>query len=748
MPRFVSVTPTYSPFSLDEMLKIPMIYDANFREIENKYNELQDKTALLRLYAKNNPEIAAALENYDNGIQSIANAIEANTWNRDMSIQGNRMRSLYRNNIIPLASAVQQYENFMQNYLKDMDGTEIGERPTIKWFMEHPGEAPETIHGSAIQAQLAKAISNYALTRQIDISNTNNWKRVLGGQYLAGYTGAGYTDEEIADYFNNPANPNYAPITTIVNNFKHNIGYHKMTPERQAEADAYINSAIQMGMTGNRKMERIANKNYRSGSSSSSGADPLQKAIDEMMNLAGQSNQQSYGGYLYQKGGKLNQEGNQQKTLTQEEITILQNMPNDERARIAALPTNAEKAGAMRMYLMSQTSPQLKTVQQKLKNPFAYKANLENEMLKNDFNTRAASAQQEYWKKVVAGLPYTSTKGLNKLQRKELEDYINAARSQYVTTFQNPVSGIALDRGTEDISNEVEEEKSLIGNARSLQQNLIYFQIRNDLQKGNLAQREEKAKKYLEKLGLESYPIKTGPAPVSENEDSDLYKNLKAVNKVVGEHITNHINTYGTQGLRLTAAGLYEVNIPRTNITTGSPDYYAEHNLNRKNTRYTLASRSSNSDVLDVIQTNMDQAISLGYKPTGKDKYVQRKSDGNVSIQRVDITATDLINRQIRVYDEKNKRHDISLETLNSDRIMSSYNTWVDRLARRYNLTRYTQKQVLTYLNNVGILGEEMNDFVLELQWLLGTTKDTPMPTESQVLKQVTGYAPTSEDEE
>lgn len=265
MARFLNITPTYNPFTMDEMLKVPLLYDANFREVEKQYDELQDKAALLRLYAKDSPEIKAAIDKYDANIQSISNAIASGKYDSNMANQARAMRETYRKDIIPMSVAAQQYENFMQSYLKDMDGTEIGEKPSIKWFMEHPGSTPEVIHGSAIQNQLAKLIGTYASTRQIDVTNPNNWTPIMGGQYLAGWSGAGYTNKEIADYLNNPTNSNYSNINNIVNNFKQNIGYDKMTPEQKVSADSYINTAIQIGMAGNRKYERVQNRGYKSG---------------------------------------------------------------------------------------------------------------------------------------------------------------------------------------------------------------------------------------------------------------------------------------------------------------------------------------------------------------------------------------------------------------------------------------------------------------------------------------------------
>ena len=153
MARFLNVNSTYNPFTMDEMLKIPLLYDTNFREVEKQYDELQDKAAILRLYAKDSPEIQAAIEAYDNSMNAVSNAISSGTFNANMASQARAMRDIYRMNIIPMSTAVQQYENYMQNYLKTMDGTEIGEKPTVKWFMEHPGSTPEVIHGSAIQNQ-------------------------------------------------------------------------------------------------------------------------------------------------------------------------------------------------------------------------------------------------------------------------------------------------------------------------------------------------------------------------------------------------------------------------------------------------------------------------------------------------------------------------------------------------------------------------------------------------------------------
>lgn len=292
MARFLNITPTYNPFTMDEMLKVPLLYDANFREVEKQYDELQDKAALLRLYAKDSPEIKAAIDKYDANMQSISDAIASGKYDNTMSNQARAMRETYRKDIIPMSVAAQQYENFMQSYLKDMDGTEIGEKPSIKWFMEHPGSTPEVIHGSAIQNQLAKLIGTYASTRQIDVTNPNNWTPIIGGQYLAGWSGAGYTNEEIADYLNNPTNSNYSTINNIVNNFKQNISYNKMTPEQKASADSYINTAIQIGMAGNRKYERVQNRGYKSGASSD-GSDGLTWNFNK-------------GGYLFQDGGEVN----------------------------------------------------------------------------------------------------------------------------------------------------------------------------------------------------------------------------------------------------------------------------------------------------------------------------------------------------------------------------------------------------------------------------------------------------------
>lgn len=288
MARFLNINPTYNPFTMDEMLKIPMLYDANFREAEKQYNDLQDKTALLRLYAKDNPEINAALDNYDKSMQSVANSIASGVWDSDMANQARLMRNLYRDNIIPIATAIQQYESFMPNYLKNINGTEIGEKPSVKWFMEHPGSVPEVIQGSSVQEGLAKLIGQYAVTRQ----NTTKSTPILGGQYFEVYSGNGYDPEEIAEYLNNPTNAKYSDINSLVNTYKQNLGYDKMTPEKQAQINAYINTAIQIGMLGNRKVDRIQNRGYRVGGTGGSSDDLIMPFQD--------------GGHLYQDGANIN----------------------------------------------------------------------------------------------------------------------------------------------------------------------------------------------------------------------------------------------------------------------------------------------------------------------------------------------------------------------------------------------------------------------------------------------------------
>mgnify|MGYP006923310276 CR=1 FL=1 len=43
MARFLNINATYNPLTMDEMLKVPLLYDAAYKEAEKNIDEYNDK---------------------------------------------------------------------------------------------------------------------------------------------------------------------------------------------------------------------------------------------------------------------------------------------------------------------------------------------------------------------------------------------------------------------------------------------------------------------------------------------------------------------------------------------------------------------------------------------------------------------------------------------------------------------------------------------------------------------------------
>lgn len=177
MPQVLSTTPTFDPFSLDEIMKVPLMIKQEQDKIVEDYNKEADKIQQLRNIAALHPEVQPMIDEYDDSINTLAEAVQDGDIG-DMRGVLQRARQGYRD-----LSKIKDYADIWSERMN----------PLIKKAAENPGAffVDNNYSLSTIMNDPA------AMPRTIDLDAIRNRLVFKGGAYtkdLAGYKRSGAFD--------------------------------------------------------------------------------------------------------------------------------------------------------------------------------------------------------------------------------------------------------------------------------------------------------------------------------------------------------------------------------------------------------------------------------------------------------------------------------------------------------------------------------------------------------------------------
>ena len=206
MARFLNISPTYNPFTMDEMLKIPLLYDAAYKDEEKRFEKLSEDAASYEQYARAYPDSEASKQ-YLNYIEELNKASE-DFYNNGLN-NSNRtiLSNLHRNyNKVakPFKNAVSTYNAILTQRQKDYKDDIIGNDVDLDYVLQHPE------YNAAIDREsyiTGKTVYNTAKDLFKGLSQFNNTPvRTSDGTYNYIEIPQSYTQQDIYTAFTGEGN--------------------------------------------------------------------------------------------------------------------------------------------------------------------------------------------------------------------------------------------------------------------------------------------------------------------------------------------------------------------------------------------------------------------------------------------------------------------------------------------------------------------------------------------------------------
>jgi hypothetical protein len=240
MARFLSVNTTYNPMSMDEMLKIPLLYNNAYEDKEKKFQQLSATMADYEQYARMYPDSEASKQ-YLNFVNDFNKASDDFYTNGLSSTNRNALAKLHRdyNKVSkPFKTAVSTYNTIMTQRQKDYKNDIIGNDVDFNYILQHPEYNAALDKESYITG---KSVYNTAKDLFKGLSQFDNTPvRTTDGVYNYIEIPQSYTQEDIYTAFTGEGNGRVTPeLQRAVDLFKQQTNYNMRTPEQQEKILLY-----------------------------------------------------------------------------------------------------------------------------------------------------------------------------------------------------------------------------------------------------------------------------------------------------------------------------------------------------------------------------------------------------------------------------------------------------------------------------------------------------------------------------
>lgn len=213
----LTVTPKFTPFTYDELVKPVEAYQKVYDAYNEKYDAIEDEISKYKSLEKSDPEAYARYADYVSKLQAEKDSIAAKGLSSATRKNFSDLRRQYAEQIVPMTEAEKRKKELVKNYedmkktdptlLTDIDPREI----KLSQLIENPNMGFESYSGKLLQAQMENQMS--ALANDI-LSNPRKWNNATMLQHY----GVSYTD--VANALKNPYDPK---STNIINQLANKV---------------------------------------------------------------------------------------------------------------------------------------------------------------------------------------------------------------------------------------------------------------------------------------------------------------------------------------------------------------------------------------------------------------------------------------------------------------------------------------------------------------------------------------------
>ena len=247
MARFLNITPTYNPFTMDEMLKVPLLYDAAYKEADKNITDYKDKISYYKALAGDDERAKKLFSNYDSLLNNLANDYSI----KNMQNVGKQLRDNYRDITAKFDKAEKDYNIYREMKLKNPEL--VGEIGNI---MDYYGTnyKPNLINGKEFATLLGADIA--ALAQQQPYQNLG----FVDSAHSKIMYGQGFTNNQLSAGFQDALSENpQSMLGNIIKNRLNEIGYDNLSPEMKISMGKWINTGLLPGVM---KTQIMDNANF------------------------------------------------------------------------------------------------------------------------------------------------------------------------------------------------------------------------------------------------------------------------------------------------------------------------------------------------------------------------------------------------------------------------------------------------------------------------------------------------------
>lgn len=243
----LTVTPKFTPFTYDELIKPVEAYQKVYDAYNEKYYEIEDEISKYKNLEQSDPEAYSRYADYVNKLQTERDSLMKKGLSTDTRRNFSDLRRQYSEQIVPLTEAEKRKKELVKNYedmkktnptlLTDVDPREI----KLSQLIENPNMGFESYSGNLLQAQMENQMS--ALADDI-LSNPVKWMGATMKQHY------GFTYDEVVKALKNPYDQK---STNIINQLANKVfessGILNWNTSDDVKQNAY-NWAMQGAMKG------------------------------------------------------------------------------------------------------------------------------------------------------------------------------------------------------------------------------------------------------------------------------------------------------------------------------------------------------------------------------------------------------------------------------------------------------------------------------------------------------------------
>lgn len=243
----LTVTPKFTPFTYDELVKPVEAYQKVYDAYNEKYDEIEDEISRYKNLEQSDPEAYSRYADYVNKLQTERDSLMKKGLSTDTRRNFSDLRRQYSEQIVPLTEAEKRKKELVKNYedmkktnptlLTDIDPREI----KLSQLIENPNMGFESYSGNLLQTQMENQMA--ALADDI-LSNPVKWMGATMKQHY------GFTYDEVVKALKNPYDQK---STNIINQLANKIfessGILNWNTSDDVKQSAY-NWAMQGAMKG------------------------------------------------------------------------------------------------------------------------------------------------------------------------------------------------------------------------------------------------------------------------------------------------------------------------------------------------------------------------------------------------------------------------------------------------------------------------------------------------------------------